>query len=77
MDNKWPRIYVLSDILGYLFPCCIIQNLHFVELYIVFREVPKTDFSTSLLRRQISRGLRKWPLLALPPTPLDGLCNKA
>jgi hypothetical protein len=51
MDNKWPRVYGLSDILGYLFPLRIIQNLHFVELPIVFREVPKTDFSTSLLCR--------------------------
>jgi hypothetical protein len=58
-------------------PLLYYTKLAFCRIAYSFREVLKTDFSTSLLCRQISRGLRKWPLLALPPTPRDDLCNKA
>ena len=67
-ENRYSWLFV---------PLLYYTKLAFCRIAYGFREVPKTDFSTSLLRRQISRGLRRWPLLALPPTPRDDLCNKA
>ena len=67
-----------SAILGYVFPYWILQNLHFVEWRVVFREVLKLFSAPPFFVDNISRGRRKWLLLVLlPVAPRGDLCSKA